>query len=264
MNSIQRSLSIQGGPCAYARLRGRKTQMRAGHWQWRQTPRLMRTGVHFPAWSAKRPPTTLSRSVGDASQRNERLPIVLIGISRRRPTTGARPLVAMQLPQSSPRLRRGVAPRGTTPPGMATDPLAEPGAENRAGRHVLAPQARACGCRGEPGGPPHPHAASSVVAPVAVSDAATPTRSTTFDSCRQKRIRRHQATRDSIAAPRLHATADQPDVLHVRHDRRAQVGQKMLLAHMATLATLAASPTPFVFSSAATARRFQGVAVIAS
>jgi hypothetical protein len=29
----------------------------------------------------------------------------------------------------SPRLRRGVALRGTTPTGMVTDPLAEPGAE---------------------------------------------------------------------------------------------------------------------------------------
>ena len=51
------------------------------------------------------------------------------------------------------------------------------------------------------GGAPPRHAATSVVAPVAVSasvaasDAATPTRSTTLGSCRQKRIRRHQATR---------------------------------------------------------------------
>lgn len=33
--------------------------------------------------------------------------------------------------------------------------------------------------------------------PVAVSDAETPARSTTFDSCRQKSMRRHQATRDT-------------------------------------------------------------------
>jgi len=50
---------------------------------------------------------------------------------------------------------------------------------------------------------PHPHAAFSVVAPVVVSDAATPIRPTTFDSCRQKRMRRHQATRDTTHRRRL-------------------------------------------------------------
>ena len=37
----------------------------------------------------------------------------------------------------SPRLRRGVAPRGTMPTGLATDPLAEPGAANTLGMTLV-------------------------------------------------------------------------------------------------------------------------------
>ena len=53
------------------------------------------------------------------------------------PTSGA--IAAFESPHApcSPRLRRGVALRGTMPTGLATDPLAEPGATNTRGMTLV-------------------------------------------------------------------------------------------------------------------------------
>jgi hypothetical protein len=180
----------------------------------------------------------------------------------------APPAIVVACPHIAPPLRRRVIRRERLIPARTRTRAACDDVR----RWPATGQQRKWGRNATAGGAHQPHAASSVVAPVAVSDAATPTRSTTLDSCRQKRIRRHNATRDrshrrhwpsgcrsnqhcvhacqfavaQFAAAKLADTAgleDQPTPAN----RRAQVGHKKCLANLAHTAASADSPKPVVF-----------------